>query len=156
MPWCIRCGTALSQHELVGTDSYRELTHRSVYLTLPIVDRPDEHFLVWTTTPWTLPANVALAVHPELEYVKIEQGDDRLLSRPHDGFLKAVRGGRHASRAPSWSACVTRDRSTSCPQQASSTAVIAWEEVGEEEGTASSTSPRLRRRGLRAVEASTA
>ena len=39
MPWCIRCGTGLSQHELVGTDSYRDLTHTSVYLALPIVDR---------------------------------------------------------------------------------------------------------------------
>ena len=100
MPWCIRCGTGLSQHELVGTDSYRELTHTSVYLALPIVERPGEHFLVWTTTPWTLPANVALAVHPELEYVKVRQGDERLLPlAAHDRLPEGrLRGGRAAAR----------------------------------------------------------
>src|SRR5438094_3467020 len=75
MPWCIRCETGLSQHELVGTDAYAELTHTSVYLSVPINERPGEHFLIWTTTPWTLPANVALAVKPELEYVKVRQAD---------------------------------------------------------------------------------
>ena len=102
MPWCIRCGTGLSQHELVGTDSYRDLTHTSVYLALPIVDRPGEHFLVWTTTPWTLPANVALAVHPELEYVKIKQGDNTYyLSPKTTGFLKGAHEevGRLRARA---------------------------------------------------------
>ncbi|MGE3271400.1 MAG: class I tRNA ligase family protein, partial [Chloroflexota bacterium] len=89
MPWCIRCGTGLSQHELVGTDSYRDLTHTSVYLALPILERPGEHFLVWTTTPWTLPANVALAVNPELDYVKIKQGESVYYLSPRTtGFLK--------------------------------------------------------------------
>ncbi len=73
MPWCTRCGTSLSQHELI--DSYRDVTHPSIYLRLPIKDRPGEYLLVWTTTPWTLPANVACAVHPELDYVKVRQGD---------------------------------------------------------------------------------
>ncbi|MDP8922993.1 MAG: class I tRNA ligase family protein, partial [Chloroflexota bacterium] len=89
MPWCIRCGTGLSQHELVGTDSYQELTHTSVYIALPIVDRQDEYFLVWTTTPWTLPANVALAVHPDLQYVKVRQdGKAYYLSPRTTGFLR--------------------------------------------------------------------
>src|ERR1044072_4955912 len=79
MPWCIRCGTGLSQHELVGTDSYRDLTLTSVYLALPIVDRPGEHFLAWTTTPWTLPSNVALAVHPEVEYARIAVGNEEFI-----------------------------------------------------------------------------
>ena len=73
MPWCTRCGTSLSQHELI--DSYRDVTHPSIYLRLPIKDRPGEYLLVWTTTPWTLPANVACAVHPELDYVKVRRGD---------------------------------------------------------------------------------
>ncbi|MBI4639081.1 MAG: isoleucine--tRNA ligase, partial [Candidatus Tectomicrobia bacterium] len=71
MPWCIRCGTSLSQHELI--DSYREMTHPSVYVKMPIKGRPDSYFLVWTTTPWTLAANTALAVHPDLDYVKASQ-----------------------------------------------------------------------------------
>ncbi len=73
MPWCTRCGTSLSQHELI--DSYRDLTHPSLYLRLPIKDRPGEYLLVWTTTPWTLPANVACAVHPDLDYARVRQGD---------------------------------------------------------------------------------
>jgi len=67
VPWCPRCGTAISQHEILQ-EEYQEVTHDSIYFRLPIVGRQGEFFLVWTTTPWTLPANVALAVNPELEY----------------------------------------------------------------------------------------
>jgi len=70
MPWCWRCGTSLSQHELI--DSYDEATHDSVYVALPIKGRKDENLLIWTTTPWTLPANVAVAVNPGMDYVLIE------------------------------------------------------------------------------------
>ena len=71
VPWCPRCGTAISQHEILS-EEYQELTHESIYFGLPIQDREDERFLVWTTTPWTLPANVALAVNLELEYWLVE------------------------------------------------------------------------------------
>ncbi|MBI2773103.1 MAG: isoleucine--tRNA ligase [Chloroflexi bacterium] len=77
MPWCARCGTALSQHELAL--GYRDMTHTSVYVRFPIEGRDRESFLVWTTTPWTLPANVALAVHPELDYVRAKIGDEVLV-----------------------------------------------------------------------------
>ena len=77
MPWCARCGTALSQHEMI--DSYREMTHLSVYVRFPIEGRKDESFLVWTTTPWTMPANVSLAVNPELDYVRAKVGDEVLV-----------------------------------------------------------------------------
>jgi len=69
MPWCIRCGTSLSQHELI--DSYRDVEHASVFLKLPIRDRENEYLALWTTTPWTLPANTAAAVNPELTYVAV-------------------------------------------------------------------------------------
>ncbi len=71
MPWCPRCGTGLSEHEIV-TEGYRELTHTSVYLRLPLVDREGEYLLVWTTTPWTLPANTACAVDPEGTYARVQ------------------------------------------------------------------------------------
>ena len=71
MPWCTRCGTSISQHEML--DAYADLTHESVTVALPLRARPDHRLLVWTTTPWTLPANVAVAVHPELDYVECER-----------------------------------------------------------------------------------
>src|SRR5919109_5374769 len=75
MPWCPRCSTGISHHEIV-TEGYQEVTHTSIFLKFPLVDRPGEALLVWTTTPWTLAANVAALVHPELTYVKVRQGTD--------------------------------------------------------------------------------
>lgn len=71
MVWCPRCGTSLSQHELI--DSYRERTHPTLHVRLPFVDTPEEAIVVWTTTPWTLPANVAAAVDPTAEYVAVRR-----------------------------------------------------------------------------------
>ena len=69
MPWCPRCGTGLSQHEM--TEGYRDIEDKSVYVLLPLEDRPGEYLTVWTTTPWTLPANVAAAVGPQLDYLAV-------------------------------------------------------------------------------------
>lgn len=77
MPWCPRCGTSLSEHEMTG--SYKNITHTSVYFKLPLVER-DEKMLVWTTTPWTLAANVGLAVNPEIDYVRAKvKSDDKVI-----------------------------------------------------------------------------
>jgi isoleucyl-tRNA synthetase len=70
VPWCPRCGTAISQHEIL-TEEYKELTHTSIYFKLPIIGRDHEFLLVWTTTPWTIPANVAVAVDPEKKYLAV-------------------------------------------------------------------------------------
>jgi isoleucyl-tRNA synthetase len=69
MPWCWRCGTSLSQHELV--DSYIEKVDPSVYFRCKMHGRENEYFLVWTTTPWTLTSNTALAIQPDLDYAKV-------------------------------------------------------------------------------------
>ena len=74
MPWCARCGTGVSEHE-VSTEDYPDLTHPSLTVRLPLRERKGEYLLVWTTTPWTLTSNVAVAVGPELTYVKVKQGD---------------------------------------------------------------------------------
>jgi isoleucyl-tRNA synthetase len=66
--WCPRCGTSLSQHEQAGEDKYVELTHPSLYVRYPLRGRGGEALAVWTTTPWTLPANVAAAVKPDAGY----------------------------------------------------------------------------------------
>ena len=75
MPWCPRCSTALSEHE-IATEGYVETTHLALTVAFPLLDRPGEALLVWTTTPWTLPANVAAAVHPELTYVRVALTED--------------------------------------------------------------------------------
>ncbi|MBC8077592.1 MAG: class I tRNA ligase family protein, partial [Chloroflexales bacterium] len=72
MPWCPRCGTALSEHE-IATEGYADRTHLALTVALPLPDRPGEALLAWTTTPWTLPANVAAAVNPELTYVRVQE-----------------------------------------------------------------------------------
>jgi len=74
-PWCPRCETAISQHEIL-TENYKEVTHKSVYYELPIVGRDKEFLLVWTTTPWTLPANIAVAVDENMNYSLVE-GDTK-------------------------------------------------------------------------------
>ena len=76
MPWCPRCGTGLSEHEM--TEGYAEVQHTAVFLRFPLRGRRGESLLVWTTTPWTLAANVAAAVHPELTYVKVREGEEVL------------------------------------------------------------------------------
>ncbi len=74
MPWCPRCGTGISQHE-ISSEERPALTHKSPTVRLPIHGREGEYLLVWTTTPWTLTSNVAAAVHPEETYVRYRQGD---------------------------------------------------------------------------------
>jgi isoleucyl-tRNA synthetase len=69
--WCPRCETAISQHEML-TEDYKEVTHESVFLAYPVVGQKDEYLLVWTTTPWTILANVAVAVDPDLDYLLME------------------------------------------------------------------------------------
>lgn len=69
-PYCPRCETPLSSHEVAL--GYKDVKDPSVYVKMKLKDESNTHFLVWTTTPWTLISNVALAVHPEIDYVKIE------------------------------------------------------------------------------------
>ena len=71
VPWCPRCQTAISQHEML-TEDYKEVVHEAIYLQLPLEKYPDEFLLVWTTTPWTIPANIAVAVDPKLEYSLVQ------------------------------------------------------------------------------------
>jgi isoleucyl-tRNA synthetase len=70
MPWCPRCATGISHHEIV-TEGYKDINHPSIYIRFPIIDSPGESLLIWTTTPWTLAANVAAAVHPDATYAKV-------------------------------------------------------------------------------------
>ncbi len=69
VPYCPRCGTPLADHEVAL--GYEEVDDPSVYVRLVLEDQPDTALLVWTTTPWTLPGNVAVAAHPDYTYVKV-------------------------------------------------------------------------------------
>jgi isoleucyl-tRNA synthetase len=73
MPWCGRCGTGLSQMEVA--EGRRITTHTSVYVRFPIKGAERTALLIWTTTPWTLTSNVAVAVNPEMTYVKVRHND---------------------------------------------------------------------------------
>ena len=77
-PYCPRCATPLSSHEL--SQGYRDDTpDPSVYVRFRLRDQPATSVLAWTTTPWTLPGNVALAVGNDIEYVKVKQNDEFLI-----------------------------------------------------------------------------
>jgi isoleucyl-tRNA synthetase len=73
VPWCVYCGTALSTHELA--QGYEDVKDLSVTAKFEFVDEPGTYFLAWTTTPWTLPGNVALAVGPKIDYIKAKTND---------------------------------------------------------------------------------
>lgn len=75
VPYCPRCGTALSDHEV--SQGYKEVTEPAVYVKFALADEEDAYILAWTTTPWTLPGNVALAVGGDIDYIEVEQTHPR-------------------------------------------------------------------------------
>ena len=91
--WCPRCGTSLSQHELSQSGVYQDRADPSLYVRFPLLDRPHESLVIWTTTPWTLPANVAAAVKPDAEYGRRENGEWVAVARyPDEAFVERKRG----------------------------------------------------------------
>ncbi len=149
MPWCARCGTGLSQMEM--NEGYQDREDPGLTVRFPLVDRPGEALLVWTTTPWTLTSNVAAAVGPSLRYVKVRQGDDllwvakgtlktaltgpfevvdevagsELVGLEYEGPFDELPAVRTAFSAG------TRDE----PGSPYRHRIVPWSEVGEEEGT---------------------
>ena len=98
VPYCARCGTALSSHEV--SEGYKDVEDPSVYVRFPVIDgagalRPGDKILAWTTTPWTLLSNAALAVAPDLAYVRTEDGHVIAEAR-----AEAVLGEGRAGRRP--------------------------------------------------------
>jgi len=142
MPWCPRCATGLSEHEIV-TEGYREVTHQSVYVQFPLLERPGESLLVWTTTPWTLPGNVAAAVKPDLSYLKVQQqardGVDDVLYVSKGAAKVALKPGFEVLGEVQGADLVGltyRGPFDELPvAQGIEHRVIAWDEVSDEEGT---------------------
>ncbi len=149
MPWCARCGTGISQHEM--TEGYQDRDDPGLTVRFPLVDRPGESLLVWTTTPWTLTSNVAAAVGPNLRYVRVRVGDDTFWLAK--GTLKtAIEGGfeiveeRPGSDLVGWRYAGPFDDlpavvaafaagTKSEPGTPYEHRVVPWTDVGEEEGT---------------------
>ena len=77
LPWCPVCGTALSSHELA--QGYEDVKDLSLTAKFELVDEPKTYFLAWTTTPWTLPGNVALAVGEDITYERYEKDGERII-----------------------------------------------------------------------------
>ncbi len=136
MPWCPRCATGLSEHEIV-TEGYKEVVHPGLFTKFPLEDADGESLLVWTTTPWTLTSNVAAAVHPEMAYVKVRHGDDTLyLAKAR---IEVLGGDYEVLEETTGEKLVGRryrgpfDELPA--QQGVEHRVIPWEEVSEGEGT---------------------
>jgi isoleucyl-tRNA synthetase len=105
VPYCPRCGTALSSHELGQPGAYRDVVDPSIYVRFPVVDR-DVDLLVWTTTPWTLISNAAAAVGPDIEYVRVRsRGDLRgpdAVDGPRDLVMAAALAPEGAEVVERW------------------------------------------------------
>jgi isoleucyl-tRNA synthetase len=123
--WCPRCGTSISQHELIG--SYIDRADPSLYVRFPLVDRPGEFVVIWTTTPWTLPANVAAAVNPAEEYGRRANGEWVAVERyPEEQFAERLAG----SELVGWRYRGPFDELVTVEHQ-----VVPWDEVSMEDGT---------------------
>jgi isoleucyl-tRNA synthetase len=91
--WCPRCGTSLSQHELSQSGVYQDRSDPSLFVRFPLLDRPHESLVIWTTTPWTVPANVAAAVKPDAQYGRRENGEWVAVGRyPDEDFVERKKG----------------------------------------------------------------
>ncbi len=126
--WCPRCGTSISQHELTG--SYVDRADPSLYVRFPLLDRPGESIVIWTTTPWTLPANVAAAVNPNEDYGLRPNGEWVAAPRyPDEQFAETRRG----SELVGWRYEGPFD--DLAPGAAVEHRVIPWDDVAMDEGT---------------------
>jgi isoleucyl-tRNA synthetase len=136
VPWCWRCGTASSKHDIV-TEGYKEVVHHALFMKFPVIGKKNEFFLIFTTTPWTVPADVAIAVNKDIDYVKVEQGNEfywiaekRLNELVNDYKIverkkgKALEGMSYEMPYKNFS-----EQKTSLHQ------VVLWELATEEEGT---------------------
>src|SRR6476620_5097620 len=128
--WCPRCGTSLSQHELSQSGVYQERADPSLYVRLKLLDRKGQSLVVWTTTPWTLPANVAAAVHPDGEYGRRENGEWVAVKLfPDDRYVERVQGSELVGlryRGPF---------DDLAPGSAVEHRVIPWDDVSMDDGT---------------------
>jgi isoleucyl-tRNA synthetase len=126
--WCPRCGTSISAHELVG--NYVDRSDPSLTVRLPLNDRPGEALVIWTTTPWTLPANVAAAVRPDAQYGRVASGDWMAVERGEGQEFTEILTG---SALVGWRYTGPFDYLS--PGSGVDHRVVGWDEVSMDEGT---------------------
>ncbi|MCL2528579.1 MAG: class I tRNA ligase family protein [Defluviitaleaceae bacterium] len=136
MPWCPRCGTSLSEHEMSG--SHKEITHTAVFAVAKIKSA-DYDALVWTTTPWTLAANVALAVNPKLDYAIVKcEGYEKPLALAKNA-IKHIEGSKEVIRLIKGEEIIGHKYETFFPdlpiQKEINHIIIPWDDVGADEGS---------------------
>jgi isoleucyl-tRNA synthetase len=134
--WCPRCGTSISAHELVG--SYIDRSDPSLFVRFPLIDRPGESLVIWTTTPWTLPANVAAAVRPDAEYGRLANGDWMATERADAIALQRQEGEPFSEVLPGSALVGWRYQGPFDylpPGGGVEHRVVGWDEVSMEEGT---------------------
>jgi isoleucyl-tRNA synthetase len=135
MPWCPRCGTSLSEHEMTG--SYKEIEHTTVFFKLPLKEKPWD-ILVWTTTPWTLSANVALAVNAEIDYCVVDYEGDRPLLLAKNA-LKFIKGKKTILQYVKGSELNGFEYETCFPalpvQKELQHKIVLWDMVSSEDGS---------------------
>ncbi|MDO5695735.1 MAG: isoleucine--tRNA ligase [Eubacteriales bacterium] len=95
VPYCPRCGTPLSSHEVA--QGYKDVKEKSVIVKFKATDEEHLYYLAWTTTPWTLPSNVALCVNPKETYIRVKQGDESYILA--EALADTVLGGDYAIEA---------------------------------------------------------
>jgi len=137
MPWCPRCGTSLSEHEMAG--SYKQMVHKAVYFKLPLVGT-DSKIVVWTTTPWTLSSNVALAVNPEIDYVKVKvKSDEKYLIMGRNALNMVGDDKIEVVDSFKGDKLVGLEYETCFPEMEKQKdidhKIVAWEDVSSEDGT---------------------
>ncbi|MDF2986679.1 MAG: ileS [Eubacterium sp.] len=135
MPWCPRCGTSLSDHEMSG--SYKEIEHTAVFARLPLIEESFD-ILVWTTTPWTLSANTALAVNPGIEYALVDCGNNQRPVITAANTKKALFGKNNVLRLFKGSELIGLHYETFFPflsiQKDVEHKIIPWNDVSADEG----------------------
>ncbi len=142
LPWCPRCSTAISQHEIV-TEGYQEITHSAITVRFPLKNKMNESLLIWTTTPWTLTSNVAAAVHPKMDYVKVSfRGEILYLAKEALGRVFSNNGYKvlnefKGARLIDWEYNGPYDELPALKKIEIESAhkVIPWDEISKDEGT---------------------
>lgn len=133
MVWCPRCGTSLSEHEMAG--SYHDVTHTAIFAKFPVKGK-DFKMVAWTTTPWTLSANVALAVNPENDYILVqtESGEKLVVGKE---ALKVIKGETKVLDEFKGEKLVGLEYETCFPELAEQQfahKIVPWEDVDSKEG----------------------